>query len=216
MKQTSFDPSVFVGTDDVTKKYQRKYLRYFKAGECVLDVGCGNGIFLELLRERGIRGVGIDASATKVAKCRSKRLEVHRVDALRYIKRKSQKFHGIFCSHFVEHFSPSTILEFLHHAFDRLEAGGLLIIITPNYKNIDVISERFWMDITHVRPYPIPLLEKMLEASGFDLVAQGVDSTTRQGFPRRKPWLGLKYVLKKIRFGEYFGAGDSFVVAKKT
>jgi methionine biosynthesis protein MetW len=43
----------------------------------VLDVGCGDGAFLEYLRERkaGLRLIGIDGSETAIAKLRSKGLE---------------------------------------------------------------------------------------------------------------------------------------------
>lgn len=215
MKKVSFDASVFVASDDLTRKYQRKYLRYFQRGQRVLDIGCGSGVFLAMLQEAGLNGVGVDTSAVKVAECRSKLLEVYHSDALRFLNREPGKFHGIFCSHFVEHFPPSTVLEFLGQGYRRLNTSGLLIIITPNFKNIDVVTERFWLDITHVRPYPLPLLEKMLESSGFTIVASGIDQTTDQRFPKRKPWLGFKYLLTKLRFGEYFGKGDSYVVAKK-
>jgi len=216
MKETAFDANAFVGSAKATRKYQRKYVRYFQPIQRVLDIGCASGIFLEILRDSGVSGVGIDTSAQKVAECRDKLLDVYRADAFQFLKRPSEKFYGIFCSHFVEHFSPPRVLDFLELAHQALESDGLLIIITPNFKNIDVISERFWLDITHVRPYPLPLLEKMLESSNFTIISSGTDSDTDQKFPRRKPWLGFKYIMTKIRFGEYFGKGDSFVVARKS
>ncbi len=49
-------------------------------GQTVLDVGCGDGLFLRLLKEKGIAGVGIDASDEAVRKCREKGLEASVVD----------------------------------------------------------------------------------------------------------------------------------------
>lgn len=215
MKKNSFDTSIFVGTDENTRKYQRKYVGYFHPGQRVLDIGCGRGVFLEVLRDAGMKGIGVEAAAEKVAECRNKNLEVHRADAILFLKKRSSRYHGIFCSHFVEHLPPPTVLEFMRLAHRGLEEDGLLIIITPNFKNIDVIAERFWLDISHVRPYPTPLLEKMVESAGFTVIASGIDRATNQRFPKRKPWLGLEYALNKIRFGKFFGKGDSFVIARK-
>ena len=68
-----------------------------------------------------------------------------------------------------------------------LKAGGLLILITPNTKDLGVITENFWLDITHQRPYPLKLLRKMLADAGLSEERSGEDADT---VPRLK--LSLK------------------------
>lgn len=46
----------------------------------VLDVGCGSGALLDALRRRGVEGTGLEYSQAGLARCRSRRLTVHRYD----------------------------------------------------------------------------------------------------------------------------------------
>lgn len=50
------------------------------APRCLIDVGCGPGVFLERLRERGVAVTGADASAIALASCRARRLDVFALD----------------------------------------------------------------------------------------------------------------------------------------
>ena len=59
-----------------------------------------------------------------------------------------------------------------------------LLVATPNIQNHIVWSQVFWLDPTHVRPYPRPLLERLGEAAGFLVLASFDDANTR---PRRAP-----------------------------
>ncbi len=58
------------------------YLPYFKNATHVLDVGCGRGEFLELLRDAGIGGTGVDVNHEMVEQCRAAGLDVSEGDAL--------------------------------------------------------------------------------------------------------------------------------------
>ena len=57
------------------------YARLFRPGQVVLDVGCGTGTDAVFLAERGVRVLGIDASAAMIARARS-RVESGRVSDL--------------------------------------------------------------------------------------------------------------------------------------
>ena len=216
MEKAKFNASIFVGSEKATRKCQKEYVNLFQPGQRVLDIGCGAGVFLDLLKDAHVIGVGVDSSDIAIVECKKKNLEAYNVDAFRFLTQHSNEFHGVFCSHFVEHFEPKTVLDLFAHVHTALAPQGVFIIITPNFKNIEVVTETFWLDISHVRPYPIPLLLKMLEFAGFEIVHSGTDPNTDQRLPKRKPWLAPGYLIKKIRFGKYFGKGDAFVVAKKT
>lgn len=215
MKSVPFDPSVFFGNDSIVRKIQEKYAALFQAGETVLDVGCGNGTFLTLLNERGVRGIGIDSFASCIQVCREKGLKVHQNDALTFLRKSKHAVDGIFCSHIIEHLIPETALELLQHAHRLLNSGGRIVILTPNVRDIEVMTERFWLDITHRRPYPRPLIEKMLLHSGFEIVQSGLDRDSKQRILSRNPGVLLNRIMKKIRWGEYWGKGDTFLVGRK-
>ena len=71
----------FRGSEEQIKDRQRMYIDYFQGQEEVLDIGCGRGEFLELLRERGIKGRGADIDTDMVLLCREKGLDVVKEDA---------------------------------------------------------------------------------------------------------------------------------------
>jgi len=48
-----------------------------------------------------------------------------------------------------------------------LKPGGLLILETPNPKNLMVASQGFYLDPTHLKPLPPEMLRFFVEAAGF-------------------------------------------------
>lgn len=199
-----------MGDREVLMRLYRKYAGCFNASETVLDIGCGSGVFLELLKERGVKGVGVEINGEYVAQCEAKKLDVNRQDALVFLRDHPDSFNGIMAAHLIEHFDGATALRFISLARGALKAGGLLILITPNTKDLGVITENFWLDITHQRPYPLKLLRKMLADAGFSEERSGEDADT---VPRLK--LSLKSVVRKLRFGEFINRGDTFIIGRK-
>lgn len=141
--------------------------------EVVLDLACGRGEFLELLRERGIRGVGVDSDHGMVRRVRERGLEVVEQEALAYLEDDEPVFDGIYCAHFVEHLPPPDLLFVLSRARRRLRPGGRLIVATPNAACLHTQLVEFWRDLTHVRPYTLELLTFLLSYSGFDVADSG-------------------------------------------
>ena len=65
----------FRGSREHVQEGQRAYVPRFAGRSAVLDLGCGRGEFLELLKDAGVPARGIDASAELVALCRQRGLE---------------------------------------------------------------------------------------------------------------------------------------------
>lgn len=206
-----FNPSAFSGCAKAVGRYQKKYLRYFERGSKIVDVGCGEGVFLELLETSGFEGLGIDSSEAMVSRAREKGLEVEHADLGDALKNKEAEYGGVFCAHVIEHLPPRKALEFISDAVRALRSGGTLVVVTPNFRDIDVMSEKFWLDITHVRPYPLRLLREMFEYFDLAVIAAGVDRDSAR--PGRQDV--LKYLWNKLRFGGWYGTGDHFIVGRK-
>ena len=217
MTRATFNPSSFMESDDTPgPHYQAKYANLFKPGDTVLDVGCGRGRFLEFLREIGVHGVGVDSFGPAVEACRQRGLDVHLGDIFEFLETTDRLFDGVVCSHIIEHCQPPQAMRVFAHAFDRLRPDGRLIVITPNFRNIDVLSESFWLDTTHVRPYPMDLLQKLLEHAGFTNVRCSLDPDTgRRPPPLSRPRKFLHFYISKLRFGEFFGGGDAVVIGRR-
>jgi len=199
------------------RRYQRKYAELFGPGQSVLDIGCGTGLFLEQVREIGATPTGVDSFEPSVEACASKGLNVVLDDVFHFMDTSDDTFDGVMCSHVIEHFTPDKAFDLMRSARRILKPNGRLIVITPNYANIRVMSENFWLDVTHVRPYPLPLLRYMLEELGYSIQSSGHDRHTGEpGISLKHPRGSLRYIVSKIRWGRYYGTGDSFVIAANT
>ncbi|MEO7652287.1 MAG: class I SAM-dependent methyltransferase, partial [Bryobacteraceae bacterium] len=158
----------FRGPEAYVKKNIGFYVPHFAARAPVLDIGCGRGEFLELMRECGLEASGIDLSEESVAQCRSKGLTVERADLfdqLRELPRES--LGGIFCGQVVEHLPPARLPDLVRLASEKLRRGGVLVIETPNPECLAIFATHFYLDPTHTRPVPHPLLAFYMEECGF-------------------------------------------------
>jgi len=77
------------------------YVPYFAHCHRVLDVGCGQGQFIELLKAQGVATVGIDVDARMVEVCRGKGLDVAKADLFNYLPQQKEQFDGIFSSNLI-------------------------------------------------------------------------------------------------------------------
>jgi SAM-dependent methyltransferase len=143
------------------------YVPYFARCHRVLDVGCGQGQFLELLESEGVDGVGIDADARMIETCREKGLTVVGANLFDYLPQHKEAFDGIFSSNLIEHLTAKEAARFLHLAFESLSPGGIFLTTTPNPESLIVHLYEFWRDATHVRLYSTSLLEFLCSDAGF-------------------------------------------------
>jgi 2-polyprenyl-3-methyl-5-hydroxy-6-metoxy-1,4-benzoquinol methylase len=158
----------FRGPQDKVRTNQRFYVPHFAGCRDVLDLGCGRGEFLELMREAGIPARGVEASAEAVAVCRSKGLEVEQADLGAHLAAApDESLGGIFCAHVVEHLPPERLPELIRTAAEKLRRSGVLAIETPNPECLAIFATHFYLDPTHVRPVPPALLRFYAEEAGF-------------------------------------------------
>lgn len=161
----------FRGSADYVKKGQQFYLPYFTGRRGVLDIGCGRGEFLELMREAGVAARGIDLSQESVDLCRHKGLQAERADLFRYLADLPEaSLDGIFSAQVVEHLPPERLPEMIRLASSRLERDGVLAIETPNPECLAIFASHFYLDPTHTRPVPHALLTFYMEEYGLGLI----------------------------------------------
>lgn len=149
----------------------------------VLDVGCGEGQFIELLQKEGVEVVGIDSDSTMVEVCLQKELDVVHADLFDYLPEHTEQFDGIFSSNLIEHLSARDATRFLQACHRALSVDGILLIATPNPASLIVQLHEFWRDATHVRLYSRPLLEFLLHWAGFGDIESGEHPHTAWALP---------------------------------
>lgn len=134
----------------------------------ILDVGCGRGEWLGLLKTEGYRAAGIDSNRLMVEECRERDLEVAQADLMDYLRNLPDASMGAITGfHIVEHLPFKTLVAFLDEAVRVLQPGGLAIFETPNPRNVLVGTCNFYFDPTHRNPLPSPVMKFLLESRGF-------------------------------------------------
>jgi len=157
----------FRGSEEYVKSGQQFYLPYFQACRNVLDIGCGRGEFLEMMRANAIPARGIDLGAESAAVCRLKGLDAEIADVFPYLASLDEgSLDGIFCSQVVEHLPPERLPELIRLCSERLARGGVIAIETPNPECLAIFGTHFYLDPTHTRPVPHPLLMFYMEEFG--------------------------------------------------
>ena len=158
----------FRGSRDAIRARFESYLPLFEGGSDVLDVGCGRGEFLDLLKARGVSARGIDLNHEMAEVCRARGLDVTEADAVGYLSRLADaSLGGIFSAQVVEHLQPGYLLRFLELAFVKLRPGGRLVLETLNPACWVAFFDSYIRDITHVWPLHPETLKYLVVASGF-------------------------------------------------
>lgn len=147
------------------------HLRYLEGRQRVLDLGCGRGEVLELLREKGIGGLGLDNNEQMVAVCRDKGLEAVQADLFDYLEEaEPATFDGVISLHVIEHLPVDSLDRLARLAWRALAPGGVVLLETPNPLSVVVAARNFWIDPTHRRPVHPESLKLLLELAGFEEV----------------------------------------------
>jgi SAM-dependent methyltransferase len=161
----------FRGAPEAIRERLASYAPYFEGAQDVLDVGCGRGEFIELLRERGVSARGLELNHEMAEVCRARGLDVTEGDAVGYLESLPDgSLGGLFASQVVEHLEPDYLLRFLELAYQRLRPGSKIILETINVDSWSAFFGPYLRDITHVRPLPSDTLLYLLRASGFQRV----------------------------------------------
>lgn len=173
----------FRGSSEDIRRRVAEYLPVFEGTSDVLDVGCGRGEFLALLREHGIGARGIDINVSMVEACRQRGLDASDADALEYLRAQPDgSLGGLFAAQVVEHLEPRYLTRLLDAAFDKLRPGAPIVLETINPACWFAFFESYIRDPTHVRPIHPDTLKYLLVASGF----QHVDIRYRAPYPENE------------------------------
>jgi 2-polyprenyl-3-methyl-5-hydroxy-6-metoxy-1,4-benzoquinol methylase len=142
----------FRGSRADIKNRQSAFLKYFIGSKNVLDIGCGRGELLELLKEHEIEGRGIDIDENMINFCKSRGFDVEMTDALSYLDRLEDKsLDCIFIDQVVEHLNSDYLIRMLEFCYKKLIYGGTIIVETVNPLSFFSLAN-FYIDLSHKRP----------------------------------------------------------------
>jgi SAM-dependent methyltransferase len=172
---TSGDPAraysdfeaMFRGDRAEIRKRQEFYAGLAANHQPVLDLGCGRGELLELLRQEGIPARGVDLDEGMVAEALEHGLDAARGDLFAELEKTPDGSVGlVFSAQVIEHLPPAQMPRLLAEAHRVLADDGMVVIETVNPHSVQSFRF-FWLDITHTIPvYPESML-MLARGAGF-------------------------------------------------
>jgi SAM-dependent methyltransferase len=210
------------------RRYLSMLVPIFEGCNRVLDMGCGQGIFLQLLQAKGISAVGVDSNQQLLAIARRSGAEVVQADVIQYLNAATGEFDGMFCSHLIEHLCFDQVVDLLEGACTRLASRGVLVLLFPNPASLNMQLNYFWRDPTHVRLYQRDLIVALLThyglaiETGFPEAISWASTSLAGGNPRLGLWRRLARQLRatlrrqlEIDTGLLNQPEDVLIVARK-
>jgi O-antigen chain-terminating methyltransferase len=161
---------LFRGSRQEIKDRMAPYVRHFldSSDAPVVDLGCGRGEFLQLLKENSIPGIGVDSNAEMVKSCRDIGLDVHAGDLLDFLRaQKENSLGGIFCAQVVEHLPPDYLMKLLETAHTRLRPNAPILLETINIGSAYSFLQMYTRDLTHRTPLHPETLKFVVQSCGF-------------------------------------------------
>ncbi|MEW5901779.1 MAG: class I SAM-dependent methyltransferase [Acidobacteriota bacterium] len=161
----------FRGREDAVRAQLSVYLDFFPAQGPILDLGCGRGEFLELLRESGRKASGVDLNSQMVETCLDKGLRCEKGDLLEKLAETPDgSLAGIFSSQVIEHLPPAYLQRMVEACRCKLAPSGTLVLETINPVSVFALVQVYYLDPSHRNPIHPQALKFLLETSGFDEV----------------------------------------------
>jgi len=172
----------------LTRKMFERLTQQFPlpAGASVLDVGCGQGVGLEVFRAAGLDPLGVTLGPD-VEACRAKGLNVREMD-LAFLDFEDGRFDLVWCRHALEHsVFPFFTLAEMHRV---LKPGGVLYVEVPapdtacrhqtNPNHYSVLGKTMWLELIRRVGFP------QSEVADINFTT-GMGPDTYWAFAQRKP-----------------------------
>jgi SAM-dependent methyltransferase len=181
-------------------------------GARVLDIGCGRGVLLGALADRGFEVHGVEISL-EAARGADPRAEIRIASKLADAGYEGSSFDEVIIWHVFEHMDdPRGTLEEVRRL---LKPGGRVVIAVPNFGSAQARwtgAAWFHLDLPrHLYHFPLPALREMLRQTDFDVVSEHHFSLRQNPFgwvqsalncARRLPRNGLYVLLHQRSSGE--------------
>jgi SAM-dependent methyltransferase len=133
-----------------------------------IDLGCGEGGFMDLLREWGWRVLGMDSSPQAVEACADRGLEATVGTLPDFLLRwEGDRPAALSLIQVIEHLPTATWLPTLRYAERILAPGGALVIETIDPRNPEAL-QAYFADVTHTWAAHPGTLEVMAGFAGFE------------------------------------------------
>ncbi len=217
--------NVFRGDRSVIIQRQQRYAEFLKTPHekgFVLDLGCGRGEILEILKNNGVKAIGVDCYKPFVDYCNENGYDAVLSDALMYLDAcEDGELNGIVLSQVAEHVDTHYLYQLMRTGYRKLKPGCCFILETPNPEVLCVYTD-FYTDASHIKPVSPKALKYVFEKNGYSSVERiGAEYSIHPYSESMR-----KYVIDKCSDSEekeffegvnqmLFGQRDFVIVARK-
>ncbi|RKX23449.1 MAG: hypothetical protein DRP47_12795 [Candidatus Zixiibacteriota bacterium] len=133
-----------------------------------LDLGCGRGEMVGYLGQLGYAATGVDLNLLAIETCSEQGLKVEYGDAITHLQNCPDQSVSVISSlHLVEHLTNDELFQILQRSLQVLAPGGMLLLETPNPRNLLVGAGDFYRDFTHNKPLFPDTLKFLLDYFGY-------------------------------------------------
>jgi O-antigen chain-terminating methyltransferase len=158
----------FRGSREDVRARQADYVALLREQAPVVDLGCGRGELLDLLRAADVEARGVESTAHAVRECRARGLDVVEGDLVEFLRsQEAGRLGAVFAAQVAEHLPPPVLAALLAEAHRALRPGGLLVLETVNPSSALGFLDVFIRDLTHERPLHPETLRFLAAAAGF-------------------------------------------------
>jgi SAM-dependent methyltransferase len=173
----------FYGALMQTVAYERRrwefdvVLRHLRAGEQVVDFGCGEGAFLTDAISRGVRAVGVDHNDAAIDQLRAKGIEAHADEFATFSGRERGRFDVACAFQVLEHLeAPTDLMEPL---IESVRPGGRIFVAVPNRdRSVRAASEPFDAPPHHMTRWSPDQFEVLAGQFGLECVSLALSPPT--------------------------------------
>lgn len=161
----------FRGDEARIREALSRYTGHFSGTDNILDLGCGRGEFLDLLKAEGKSARGVDGSDSMLSLARQKGLDCVSGDILSFLaSQDNESSGGIFSAQVIEHVEPDYLKQMVKECHRVLRPGSPIVLETINPLSLFALSRIFFLDVTHQKPIHPEYLRLLLETTGFSEV----------------------------------------------
>jgi O-antigen chain-terminating methyltransferase len=161
----------FRGGEELIKERLTPYLAHFTGCNQVVDLGCGRGEFLGLLKEAEIPACGVEGDPARVRRLEDAGYRAVLGDAIKHLEGLAPgEADGIFAAQLVEHLEPAGLLALLQQARRVLPPGGKILLESVNPVSLYSLVQNYFRDPSHRQPLHPETLQFLVQLHGFGSV----------------------------------------------
>jgi SAM-dependent methyltransferase len=185
----------------------------------ILDLGCGSGMLVHLLRQAGYQNaIGVDSSAEQVAAAKTAGITgMEQGDLLEFLRNTSSGTVAVVITwDVIEHLFKDETLDLAEQIARVLRPGGRWVIHVPNGESPFFGRIRYG-DWTHEQAFTCGSLDQLLRAVGFQEISYEEDRPVVHGVIsafRRVLWHLFRAILRVYLAAETGDAGHRLIVSQ--